>query len=161
VVDFEPGVGVQKHEAVPLATPYHERVEVICLPGAERDAVEELAKEAVARKGPGVRVLAHLCGVSTEPESALREAATRALARAWGGQLPAASGGRGAPEDDASSFPVLEVAVATFPQLAQIAVVQEFVTRLVAAARAERGADPRTLESALRLGLAAFQESAR
>lgn len=157
VVDFEPGVGVQKHEVVPLATPYYELAEVHCIPGMERDAVEQLAKDAAALKGPGVRVLARLAGVSIEPESALREAATRALARAWGG--PLAPTGRGAAEDDAASFPVLEMAVAAFPQLAQIAVVQEFVTRLVATARDAGESDPAIVDTALRLGLAAFQES--
>ncbi|HEY8517373.1 MAG TPA: DNA repair exonuclease [Candidatus Binatia bacterium] len=158
VVDLEPGVGVLAHEQVALATPYHERVEVSCIPGAEREAVEQLAKQAAALKGPGVRVIARLTGASVEPESTLRESANRALALAWGMPVPSATPPRAAVDDDAASFPILELSVASFPQLAQIPVVSEFVTRLVGRAR-ERGDDPATVARALRMGLAAFQES--
>jgi len=158
VVDYEPGVGVLAHEHVALATPYYERVEVSCVPGAERDAVEQLAKQAAGLKAPYVRVLARLSGVSIEPESAIREAANRALALAWGSPLPSAAPARAAAEDESASFPVLELAVSSFPQLSHIAVVSEFVDRLVGCARA-RGDDARTVERALRIGLTAFQES--
>ncbi|MBY0278330.1 metallophosphoesterase family protein, partial [Candidatus Binatia bacterium] len=77
VVDFEPGVGVLAHEVVPLLTPSYELVHVVCLPGAEQDAIERLAREAAAKKGPGVRVIARLSGATTEPLDALRAAAER------------------------------------------------------------------------------------
>jgi DNA repair exonuclease SbcCD nuclease subunit len=157
VVDFEPGVGVLAHEHVAIATPYYERIEVSCIPGSERDALEQLAKQSAALKAPYVRVLARLGGASIEPESALRDAASRALALAWGAPLPSVKQQR-ASEDEAASFPILELAVSTFPQLAQIAVVSEFVSRLIGCARA-RGDDPRTVERALHVGLTAFQES--
>jgi DNA repair exonuclease SbcCD nuclease subunit len=156
VVDFEPGIGVLAHETVALATPYYERTEVTCLPGAEQEAIEQLAQQAAALKAVGVRVLARLSGVSTEPEAALREAAGRALARAWGAPLGTRSPSR--PDDDATA-PILELTAASHPQLAQIAVVSEFVTRLAASARSADVKDPRTLEAALRLGLGAFVEA--
>ena len=156
VVDFEPGVGVLAHEFVPLATPYFERTEVVCMPGAEQDAIEQLAKQAAALKAVGVRVLARLSGVSTQPEAALREAANRMLVRAWGAPLGTGSPSRA---EDSGTTPLLELTAASHPQLAQIAVVSEFVTRLAASARSADVKDPRTLEAALRLGLGAFVEA--
>ena len=102
------------------------------MPGAEQDAIEQLAKQAAALKAVGVRVLARLSGVSTQPEAALREAANRALARAWGAPLGTGSPSRA---EDSGTAPILELTAASHPQLAQIAVVSEFVTRLAASAR--------------------------
>jgi len=159
VVDFEPGVGVLAHEVVPLPTPYYERTEVVCMPGGEQEAIEQLAKNAAALKAPGVRVLARLSGVSTGSDAALREATERVLARAWGGPLGMAPASRGTTGDDPSAAPILEMAVACHPELAQIAVVSEFVTRLAASAKSSGVDDPRTLDGALRIGLAAFVEA--
>lgn len=160
VVDFEPGVGVLAHEQVALATPYHERVEVVCLPGAEREAVEELARRSASLKGPGVRVLARLSGVTTEPEAALRDAAQRALASAWAAPAaPQPDPGKGAAEDAAAPSAVLELATASYAELSQIPVVAEFVARLSACAKERGGDDPRLLDTALRQGLDAFLES--
>lgn len=159
VVDFEPGVGVLAHEVVALATPYYERTEVVCLPGGEQEAIEQLAKQAAELKAPGVRVLARLSGVSTGSEQALREAAERVLARAWGGPLGLAPASRGGVGDEPSAAPILELALSCHPELAQIAVVSEFVTRLAASAASTGEKDPRTIEAALRLGLAAFVEA--
>lgn len=159
VVDFEPGVGVLAHEVVQLATPYFERTEVVCLPGAEHDAIEQLAKQAAELKAPGVRVLARLSGVSTGSEEAIRETAERVLARAWGGPLGLAPASRGAVGDETAVAPILELAVRCHPELAQIAVVSEFVTRLAASAKSADVKDPATIEAALRLGLAAFVEA--
>lgn len=154
VVDFEPGVGVLAHELVPLATPYFERVEAVCMPGAEQEAIEQLAKDALALKAPNVRVLARLAGVSTLDEPTLREAADKILRRTWGASAePKAQG-----TDDVSA-PILELAVTSYPQLAQIAVVSEFVSRLTGTARSAGVKDPRLLDAALRLGLGAFVES--
>lgn len=156
VVDFEPGVGVLAHEVVALATPYYERTEVVCIPGGEQAAIEQLAKQAAALKAVGVRVLARLSGVSTESEATLRDAANRALARAWGPPPGTPAPGRG---DDGGAAPLLELTAASYPQLAQIAVVSEFVTHLAASARAADVKDPRVLEAALRIGLGAFVEA--
>lgn len=156
MVDFEPGVGVLAHEAVPLLTPSYELVQVVCLPGAEQDAIERLAKEAAARKAPGVRVVARLSGVTTESEQTLRAAAERALERAFA--APAAIAPN-ATASDLAPTALLELSVVSHPQLAQIAVVSEFVTRLAAAAKSGKMDDPETLESALRIGLGAFAEA--
>jgi hypothetical protein len=147
---------VLAHEFVALATPNYERTEVLCVPGGEQEAVEQLARQAAALKAVGVRVLARLSGVTTAGEAALREAANRALTRAWGAPL-----GTGAPSraDDAGSAPLLELTATSYPQLAQIAVVSEFVNRLTACARSSDVKDPQVLETALRLGLGAFVES--
>jgi len=159
VVDFEPGVGVLAHELVPLPTPYYERTEVVCMPGNEQEAIEQLAKQAAALKAPGVRVLARLSGVSTGEVHTLREAAERVLVRAWGGPLGMVPASRGTTGDDPSAAPILELAVSCHPELAQIAVVSEFVTRLSASAKSSGVDDPATLDAALRLGLAAFVEA--
>lgn len=156
VVDFEPGVGVLAHEVVPLLTPSYELVHVVCLPGAEHDAIERLAREAAAKKAPGVRVIARLSGATTEPLDALRAAAEGALERAFA--APAAIAPNAAAGDLAPSV-LLELSVASHPQLAQIAVVSEFVTRLAAAAKNGKVDDPQTLETALRIGLGAFVEA--
>lgn len=156
VVDFEPGVGVLAHEHVPLAVPSYDQVQVVCMPGMEQEAIEQLAKQAAARKAPGVRVIARLSGVSTEPETALREAAERLLTRAFAGPIPLTPN---AAQSDATSSPILELAVVSHPQLAQVAVVSEFVARLSGCAKGAGIKDPRTLETALRLGLGAFVEA--
>ena len=156
VVDFEPGVGVLAHEVVPLLTPSYDRVHVVCMPGTEQESIERLAKEAAARKAPGVRVVARLTGATTESEEALRAAAESALERAFA--APAAVAPNAAASDLAPSV-VLDLEVASHPQLAQIAVVSEFVTRLAAAAKSGDQDDLQTLETALRIGLGAFVEA--
>jgi DNA repair exonuclease SbcCD nuclease subunit len=152
VVDFEPGVGVLEHEFVPLPVPYHERTELVCVPGGEEEAIATLARQAAALRKPGVQVLARLAGVSTETEATLREAATTALARAW-----SAAGGNAAGPAAEAPEPILELQVASYAALAQTPVVGEFVARL--AACAPRDAEPKLLATALRLGLGAFLES--
>ena len=156
VVDFEPGVGVLAHEVVPLLSPSYELVHVVCMPGGEQEAIERLAKEAAAKKAPGVRVVARLSGATTETEDTLRAAAERELERAFAGSAAVAPN---AAASDLAPSAVLELAVASHPQLAQIAVVSEFVTRLTAAAKSGGIEDPQTLESALRIGLGAFVEA--
>jgi DNA repair exonuclease SbcCD nuclease subunit len=173
VVDVEPGAGVLSHEVVPIRTPYYERVEVSCTPGEESAAIDRLAREAVALRRPGARVIARLTGVAMEPEAAMRSAGERALAQAWesaAGALPT----RAIDEIDASS-PELELAMVSFAQLAEVAVVREFIGRVRArlhtpgpavtfssggaGASQAAGAEAATLHAALRLGLGAFLES--
>lgn len=156
VVDFEPGVGVLAHEVVPLPTPYFERAHVVCMPGTEQEAIEQLAKDAAALRAPHAQVIARLSGVTTEPEAALRAAAEKLLARAWASPVALAPPQPGAERPTA---PLLELAVACHPQLAQVTVVSEFVSRLVACANGSDVKDPATLEEALRLGLGAFVEA--
>lgn len=157
LVDFEPGVGVLSHALLPLAVPYYERVEVSCVPGGEEDAIARLARQAAAQKRPGVQVLARLSGVSIESESALRDAASAALTRAWSGSATAA--GSAAPADGAETpTPILELHAASYAALAQTPVVAEFVARL-SSSGGEAAKDPELLATALRLGLAAFVES--
>jgi DNA repair protein SbcD/Mre11 len=160
LVDFEPGVGVLEHELLPLATPCFERTEASCIPGTEEEAIAKLARQAVSLRHPGVTVLARLSGVSTESETALREAATRALGRAWSGP-PEADGARDGDAGDGSAIPapVLELAVTSFAALAQIPVVTELVGRLSSCAAADPTIEPQVLETALRLGLTGFLES--
>jgi DNA repair exonuclease SbcCD nuclease subunit len=159
VVDFETGAGVLAHEFVPLATPYHEKVEARCSPGAELEAIERLAREAVARKKPGARVLARLEGVSLVPEKELRETAERTLSRAFAGAGPLPVSEATHPDDPEASYPILELATSSYASLAETAVVTEFVERLEACARAEGIDDPAVLQTALRLGLEAFLEA--
>jgi len=156
VVDFEPGVGVLAHEVVRLPTPSYDLVQVVCMPGMELEAIERLAKEAAARKASGVRVIARLTGATTEPMDALRAIAERELQRAFA--TPAAIAAAAGASDQTPTA-VLELSVASHPQLAQIAVVSEFVARLVAAAKSGNVEDPRTLETALRIGLGSFVEA--
>lgn len=160
LVDFEAGAGVLAHEQVPIATPFYERVEVTCRPGGETEAIERLSREALAKKKPGARVLAKLSGISLSSESDLREAAERALTRAFSGaHAPTPSTISGDPNDPDSSLPLLDLAATAYPALADVPIVGEFVERLDSCARADGIDDPAVLDAALRLGLDAFLEA--
>lgn len=160
LVDFEPSAGVLAHEQVRIPTPYYERVEVLCQPGEEAAAIERLAREAVAKKKPGARVLAKLGGLSLATEADLRESAERALTRAFAGATaPAPTATPTDPDDPDASVPILELEVASYPSLAETPIIGEFVERLGTCAQAEGIEDPAVLQAALRLGLEAFLES--
>ncbi len=160
LVDFEASAGVLAHEHVPLSTPYYEHVRIDCLPGREAAAIEELTRQALAKKKPGARVRATLAGVSLASEDDLREAAERSLARAFAGANAAApSTVSNDPEDPDSSIPMLELEAASYPALADLPIVGEFVERLDACARADGIDDPAALQAALRLGFDAFLEA--
>ncbi len=157
LVDFEPSVGVQAHEVLPLATPFYEVVEVACRPGAEDEAIEALAQKAVRHKQPGARVIARLRGVSVVSEAALRDAATRALDRAFGGAgAPLPNTLASNPSAPDASLPLLELETVSYPALADLPVIGEFVERLEAGARDDGIDDPAVLDAALRIGLEAF-----
>jgi hypothetical protein len=158
-VDFEPGVGVLSHELVPLATPFFQRVEVRCMPGAEDEAIAQLAREAASQRMPGARILARLSGISVLPEAELREAATRALAQAFALGPRTSASLESLAENPEASFALLELVTTSYATLAQVPVVGEFVDRLAACARAEGLDDALVLQAALRLGLDAFVES--
>jgi DNA repair exonuclease SbcCD nuclease subunit len=157
LIDFEPGVGVLEHELVPLPVPYFERVEVECVPGGEEEAIAQLARAAAAQRKPGVQVLARLSGVSTESESALRDAATAAIARACAAAGTTSPTGSSPIAD--TPEPILELRATSYAALSQTPVVAEFVARLTASLPAEAERDPKLLETALRLGLGAFLEA--
>lgn len=160
LVDFEAGAGVLTHEHVSVATPYYEQVEVACAPGGETAAIERLAREALAKKKPGARVLARLRGISLSSESDLREAADLALTRAFAGaHAPTPSTVSTNPEDADASIPILGLRASCYPALAEVPIVGEFVERLDARARADGIDDPGVREAALRMGLDAFLEA--
>lgn len=160
LVDFEPGSGVLAHEPLPIATPHYERVEVVCLPGEENAAIERLAREALENRRPGARVLARLSGLSIASASDLSEAAENALQRAFAGaRAPAPSTISTDPEAPDSSFPILELDAATYPALADVPIVGEFVERINACAREEGIDDPVARQVALKVGLDAFLEA--
>ena len=160
LVDFEATAGVLAHEFVPIATPFYEHVSVNCLPGGETKAIEALAREALARKKPGARVLAQLTGLSLAAEPDLRDAAERALARAFGGEAsPTPSTVSTDPDDPDASLAILELETASYPSLADLPIIGEFVERVEACARSEGVDDPTALQAALRMGLDAFLEA--
>ena len=171
---WKAGAGVLNHEVVGLRTPYYERVEESCTPGDEAAAIDRLARQAVALRKPGARVIARLSGVAIESEAALREAGERALAQAWGSASGAGLAPRAGEGDDASTHK-LELAAVSYAQLADVAVVREFMERVrsrignssaiagagasASAAGGAPSAEASTLQAALRLGLSAFLES--
>lgn len=160
LVDFEPGAGVLAHETVRIPTPFYESVRVLCRPGREETAVEELAREALAKKSPGARVVARLEGVSLAAEADLKEAAERALSRAFAGaSAPAPSTLSTDPGDPEASLPLLDFAVASYPALSDLAIVGEFIERVETRARDEGESDSAAVEAALRLGFDAFLEA--
>lgn len=160
LVDFEPGAGVLAHETVAIATPFFEGVEVVCRPGQEEAAIETLARDALSKKAPGARVLARLAGVSLESESALREAAERALTRAFAGaNAPTPSTLSSDPNDPEASLPILDFAIAAYPALSDLAIVGEFIERVEARAREDGTEDPEVVQTALRMGFDAFLEA--
>ncbi len=160
LVDFESGVGVQSHDVVPLPTPFFEQVDVRCRPGAESEAIESLAREAAQLKRPWARVRAKMHGASLVAEEELREAAERALRRAFGGSRePSPSTISLDPSTPDASVPLLELDMMAFPSLAEIPLVGEFIERLEICARDEGIDDPAVLETAWRIGLQAFRRS--
>lgn len=160
LVDFEAGAGVLAHEHVPITTPYYEAVEVSCFPGAESAAIEELAREALAKKRPGARVLCRLTGISLASAADLSESAEAALQRAFAGaNAPTPSTISSDPEAPDSSFPILQMEAATYPALADVAIVGEFVERVDACARDEGLDDPTARQAALKIGFDALLEA--
>lgn len=153
LVTFEDGHGVVSVEAPELDVPFWERIEESCSPGGEDEAIDRLARRAVAVDDPRARVIARLSGVSLLPETELRARASKALGRSPGpprDQVGAARAGEGSP--------TLELQAASFEALASVPVVAEFVERLERRVR-EQTDDPRLLGEALRIGLGAFLES--
>lgn len=153
-VDFETAVGVVHHEFVPLRTPFQERVEVVCIPGMEKQAVEDLTRRALEFRKPGARVLACLSGFVTIPEDELHEMASTALERAFRHTH--------AEESDADpawrSEVELEIAARSFAHLAEVPVVAEFIDRIQVRMEEGRETNPEVIQAALQLGLDAFLE---
>lgn len=158
-VEFEPRTGVVARVPIPLPVPYFERTEAACVPGREDDAIERLARQAVALRRPRVQVLARLTGVSTASESELRERATAALERAWRETPPGTAPDEPRAAEAPGPAPILELQATSYEALARTPIVADFVDRLGRCVAAEAPGDDRLLEEALRIGLGAFLES--
>lgn len=160
VVDFEAAVGVVAHEFVPLPTRFQERVEVVCIPGMERRAVDELTRLALEKRSPGGQVLACLSGFVTVPEDELRQAAEGALQRAFRTAHGNEASNEASGDDDPAwrSQAILELEARSFAHLADVPVVAEFIDRIHMQMEEGRETDPEVIQTALRLGLDAFLE---